>query len=133
MVIQINNILTEIEAFQSKHGLSQTRVGVILTNSGGFVKAVKEGRRPHLSTMRKIKQRMHEYETFSLAEDLETLKTIKSVGWIGMDESGQPFLETGKQIDRTQFNRLVSSGLLKPNGDSMFGVNSQTYTLNVSR
>jgi len=63
-------------------------------------------------------------------KDKEAFSLIKKCGFVRIDYDGEPCLETYSQISRFRFRRLVAHGLLKPGGDSMFGLQPQTYIPN---
>lgn len=59
--------------------------------------------------------------------DLAAFDLIKKCGFVSLDLDGNPHLETHEQITRQSFTRLLILKLIKPAGDAMFGVQSQTF------
>jgi hypothetical protein len=59
--------------------------------------------------------------------DLAALDLVFECGFAFLSLTGEPYLQSGKRLTKERFHRLLKLGLLKPNGDSMFGQPSQSF------
>ena len=62
--------------------------------------------------------------------DLAALDLIRACGFVRLDASGEPCLETNSQIGLWRFQRLVGHGLLISNNDALaapLGNTPQSY------
>lgn len=60
-------------------------------------------------------------------KDLEAMRIIRQCGFICRESDGKPWVSTGQHISIERFDRLLKMGLIVSRGDSLFGVQSQTY------
>jgi hypothetical protein len=58
----IKALLDDIEAFCDKVELSPTRFGVLATNDGNFIRAIRRGRTPSLGTITRVYRFMKTYK-----------------------------------------------------------------------
>lgn len=57
----MSDLLTDILAFCTKHGLSETRFGELALNDKPFVSQLRDGRDMRLSTVQRVRDFMEEY------------------------------------------------------------------------
>lgn len=61
--------------------------------------------------------------------DREALGSIAKCGFIGVDNTGEPFLETNIQVRRYRLSRLIALELVIPSNDALFGGTQTYYTV----
>jgi hypothetical protein len=59
---QIIELLAEIEAFRRDYDISVTQFGLQAVGDGNFIRALKQGREPMLSTLDRARQFMKKYK-----------------------------------------------------------------------
>lgn len=122
-----NDLLDSVTAFRERHGIAATAFGKLAIGDGSLVPEMTgKGRKPHAGTRARIAEFMRTYERAQKEIDLSALRLIWQCGFVTL-EKGEPRLESNTQITADIFNRLLADGRICPNGDSMFGVEAQTF------
>lgn len=123
------SLLEEIELFLVYHGMAATAFGQKFANSGQLVHAMRLGRKPRERLAIRLRERMDAYAKQLASEDAEIIEAIRKHGCVMLDSDERAYLKEGREMSRQQFERLLLRGYIKPSGDSMFGVISQTFLL----
>jgi hypothetical protein len=67
------------------------------------------------------------------ALDLKAIKAVKACGFVGIDLSGDPYLESSVNIGRGRLKRLIAHKLLKNNQDALLKGLGMTQSYSLTR
>ena len=120
---EIAKLRKEIDTFLAWTNMGRTSFSVQAVKSTAFVDAFRNGRRPGMKTIKKVRDFMASWSR-DRVQEARMIRDWK--GFIEVDRTGTP-QELPPSMKARHFRKLVYLGLVKPAGDAMFGAPSQTY------
>jgi len=123
-------LLVEVEGFLKDTGMAPTTFGVRTVRSGSFVSALRAGRQCQPATIARVRKYIAEGFAEEERAGIEAAVTAigKMGGYVAMESDGS-FAMAPAGVPEQRLRRMIEKGILKPSGDAMFGVASQTYRL----
>jgi len=120
----------EVEGFLANTGMPHCVLGQKAVSDSSFVPRLRAGRECRPVTIAKVRKYIAEGFAEEERAGIEAAVTAigKMGGYVAMESDGS-FAMAPAGVPEQRLRRMIEKGILKPSGDAMFGVASQTYRL----